>query len=118
MITAIITCPYSEKTGLDKLRFYKTACPFLPRQIFIGSFSVGAGSPPEPVLSLAVLVVVILALVVGALADSHLDPLATDVADVEIAQIDLVALRPVLRLALAPEGPCVFVVKCHAFSPS
>jgi len=43
---------------------------------------------------LAVLVVVVFAGVVGALADTHFDALAPDVSDVEITQIDLVALRP------------------------
>ena len=55
---------------------------------------------------MAVPVVLIPALVVGALADTHFDALATDVADVEITQIDLVALRPVLRLTLSlPKVP-------------
>ena len=52
------------------------------------------------------LVVVVFAGVVGALADTHFDALPPDVAYVEIAQIDLVALRPVLRLTLSlPKVP-------------
>ena len=42
-------------------------------------------SPPEAVAPLTMPIVVILALVVRALADAYLDPLAADVANVEIA---------------------------------
>lgn len=48
-------------------------------------------------------VVVVLALIVGALANTHLDPLAAGISDTEIAQINLVARRRVLCLAFAAE---------------
>jgi hypothetical protein len=63
-------------------------------------------SPPEAVLPLPVPVVVVFALVVGALANTHLDPLTAGIADVEIAQINLVAMRLVLCLPLAAEHMC------------
>lgn len=61
-------------------------------------------SPPEAVLPLPVPVVIVFVLVVGALANTHFDPLAAGIADVDISQINLVALRPVLALALATKG--------------
>ena len=70
----------------------------------------GIRSAPEAVSPLASSVVVVFAGIVSALADTDLDAISAQVADVQIAQVYLVAVGPVLGGTLAAECTDVFVI--------